>query len=246
MLEGITTDYEHADALVSALIALATGGTVQESEYSYLRNYFVGDTRFAGLMPAWFPGKRSADQFWQFIKHKFPTYAERRQFIWNEFDRLLMFCEQGNGFCAEPDITAGLNSLDCDSVNRFWAKAMERIEHDPEGAITAGRTLVESVCKRILEKRGMQYKKKNLKLHQLYRAAAEELNLAPEQHTEDLFKQVLGGCSSVVNGLGTLRNVVGDAHDVTQLYARPHPRHARLVVNLAGAMSLFLVETANK
>lgn len=122
---------------------------------------------------------------------------------------------------------------------------MERIERDPEGAITAGRTLVESVCKRILEQRGVQYKK-NIKLNQLYRKAAEELNLAPEQHDEELFRQVLGGCSSVVNGLGSLRNTYGDAHAPSDLSARPHSRHARLVVNLAGAMSLFLVETANK
>lgn len=246
MIPGLQTDYDHANALVSALIDQSTYGSIEEIDYNYLRTYFINDSRFAGLLPQWFASKRSPDQFWQFIKHKFSTYAERREFLWAEFDPLLSFCESGNGLCAEPDVTAALSNLDSDSVNRYWAKAMERIERDPEGAITAGRTLVESVCKHILEQRGVKYKHKNIKLNQLYRTVAEELNLAPEQHNEDLFKQVLGGCSSVVNGLGTLRNTYGDAHAPSQVSARPHPRHARLVVNLAGAMSLFLVETAQK
>lgn len=245
MIEGLETDFEHADALVGILIDRATGGEVNEYDYSQLRSYFVNDNRFVGLLPKWFASKRSVNQFWQFIKNKFGSYSARREFLWAEFEHLLAFCERGNGVCAEPDISAGLDALNSDGVNRAWTRALERIDGDPEGAITAGRTLVESVCKRILEQRGVQYKK-NIKLNQLYRQAAEELNLAPEQHDEDLFRQVLGGCSAVVNGLGSLRNTYGDAHAPSELYARPHARHARLVVNLAGAMCLFLVETANK
>ncbi|WP_319541506.1 abortive infection family protein [uncultured Pseudodesulfovibrio sp.] len=245
MISGLQTDYDHANALVSGLIDHSTYGAIEDADYNYLRNYFISDNRFKGLLPQWFASKRSPDQFWQFIKHKLSTYAERREFLWSEFEPLLSFCEGGNGLCAEPDITAALSNLDSESVNRYWAKAMERLDRDPEGAITAGRTLVESVCKHILEQRGVQYKK-SIKLNQLYRKAAEELNLAPEQHNEELFRQVLGGCMSVVNGLGSLRNTYGDAHAPSELSARPHSRHARLVVNLAGAMSLFLVETANK
>lgn len=245
MIEGLETDFQHADALVGILIDRATGGDVSEYEYSQLRSYFVNDNRYSAFLPKWFASKRSVNQFWQFIKAKFGSYSERKEFLLAEFEHLLAFCERGNGVCAEPDISAGLDALNSDGVNRAWTRALERIDSDPEGAITAGRTLVESVCKRILEQRSVQYKK-NIKLNQLYRKAAEELSLAPEQHDEDLFKQVLGGCSSVVNGLGSLRNTYGDAHAPSELSARPHSRHARLVVNLAGAMSLFLVETANK
>ncbi len=246
MLAELKTDYEHADALVNILIDRATGGDINEYEYTQLRNYFVADNRFADLLPKWFASKRSVNQFWQFIKNKYGTYSERREFIWSEFERLRSFCECDNGVCAEPVITSGLEKLDSNGVNRAWAKALKRIENDPEGAITLGRTLLESVCKHILDLRGIKYKSKNIKLHQLYRTVAEELKLAPEQHDEDLFKQVLGGCSAVVNGLGSLRNSLGDAHGPGVLHVRPQPRHARLVVNIAGAMTLFLIETANK
>lgn len=80
-------------------------------------------------------------------------------------------------------------------------------------------------------------------LSELYKLTATGINLAPEQHNEQIFKQILGGCSGIVNGLGTLRNKLGDAHGVNGKPVRPSPRHAILAVNLAGAMSSFLLET---
>ncbi|MFL5036252.1 MAG: abortive infection family protein [Microvirga sp.] len=42
-----------------------------------------------------------------------------------------------------------------------------------------------------------------------------------------------------VNYLGTIRNRPGDSHGQGGRPVRPRPRHAQLVVNLAGAMSTF-------
>jgi hypothetical protein len=53
----------------------------------------------------------------------------------------------------------------------------------------------------------------------------------------------LGGCTSVVEGLGALRNKVGDAHGQGKRPVRVSPRHAHLAVNLAGTMATFLIET---
>ena len=72
------------------------------------------------------------------------------------------------------------------------------------------------------------------------------MNLSPDQHTEQVFKQILGGCSSIVNGLGSLRNSLGDAHGKGIGHVRPSSRHARLAVNLSGSMALFLAETYSK
>ena len=72
---------------------------------------------------------------------------------------------------------------------------------------------------------------------------AEQLNLSPGAHEERVFRQILGGCHAVVEGLGTLRNRLGDAHGSGRQRVRPSTRHAELAVNLAGAMSTFLIET---
>jgi Abortive infection C-terminus len=46
-----------------------------------------------------------------------------------------------------------------------------------------------------------------------------------------------------VNYIGTIRNRLGDAHGPGPYRVRPLPRHAELVVNLAGTMATFLIAT---
>ena len=77
----------------------------------------------------------------------------------------------------------------------------------------------------------------------LYRTVGRELGLAPDGYSEEAFRQILGGCSSVVTGLGSLRNQVSDAHGSGRTRYRPAPRHATLAVNLAGSMALLLIQT---
>lgn len=100
--------------------------------------------------------------------------------------------------------------------------------------------------KHILDELFVTYDHDSIELSDLYKKVAKELGLAPEQHQEQIFKQILGGCSGIVNGLGSLRNKLGDAHGKGAARVRPGERHARLAVNLAGSMALFLVETHPK
>jgi len=69
------------------------------------------------------------------------------------------------------------------------------------------------------------------------------LNIAPSQHAELVFNQILGGCTAVVEGLGALRNKLGDAHGAPPHAVKPAARHAQLAVDLAGAVAMFLFAT---
>ena len=80
-------------------------------------------------------------------------------------------------------------------------------------------------------------------LPKLYKTLAEKLNLSPDRQTEQIFKQILGGCQSVVNGLGSLRNKHSDAHGIVKRSYKPSNRHADLAVNLAGTLATSLFET---
>jgi len=129
------------------------------------------------------------------------------------------------------------------TVHKSWQIALERRTSDPEGAITAAKTLLETVCKHILDAKSINYDSGKIELHELYKLTAESLNLSPSSQTKDIFKQVLGGCSAVVNGLGAIRNKLGDAHGKDSSAAKPASHHAELAVNLAGSMALFLVSS---
>ena len=135
-----------------------------------------------------------------------------------------------------------IERLDSESVRLAWTEALDRRESNPEGAVTMARTLLESTLKTILDDRGVEYGE-GQDLPALYKTVSSELRLAPSLHTEQAFKQILGGCHSVVVGLGSLRNKAGDAHGAGRRTYRPASRHASLAVNLAGSMALFLIET---
>lgn len=143
---------------------------------------------------------------------------------------------------ADCTASALLTVVDASTVREAWQKALDRRMSDPPGAITAARTLLETVCKHILDEGRVEYDE-GTDLPKLYGLVSQLLNLAPSQHTEQVFKQILGGCVSVLQGLGTLRNRLSDAHGVGKSASRPAPRHAELAVNLAGSMAAFLVAT---
>jgi len=244
-IEHLETDSDKATYLQTILIGRATGGESEQEIYALLRRYFLSNPSTKVLIPQWVKINRNLEQFWQLISGKFGTYKERRKFIYDEFQPLLDFLESGASSPPEKTISEILKKFDSDSVNFAWGKALERKTTDPEGAITISRTILETVCKHILDKKGIEYNATNIELSELYKATAKELNLAPEQHTEKVFKQILGGCSAIVNGLGTLRNKLGDAHGKGKAPIKPSQRHAELAVNLAGATALFLIQTYN-
>ena len=243
ILDELKTGFEKAQGLQNLLISHATGRAENTSDYKLLRAYFIENKELSNAVPSFVRTNRELDQFWQFIKFKFKHYAERRVFIWNEFSPLMDLLEGRDKKPSDTTISDGLKSFDEDGIHAIWAKALERRKTDSEGAITMARTLMEAVCKHILDDSEVEYERDKIELPDLYKLTSKELNIAPSQHTEEIFKQILGGVSSVVNGLGALRNRLGDAHGKGKAQVRPAQRHAQLAVNLAGATALFLIET---
>lgn len=146
------------------------------------------------------------------------------------------------GSPADAAISGTLARFEPEQVHARWEAALDRRGSDPAGAITLARTLVEDVCRWLLDDLGVAATDKD-DLPGLYRKLSKALQLAPDDHSEQVFKQILGNCQSVVESLGALRNKLGDAHSAGPKRARPAPRHAELAVNLAGSMATFLVAT---
>lgn len=241
MSDDLKNDFERVEHLQNLLISFSTGGGGEDREYKDLRRHFIENPATAAMVPSWIRTCRDLNQFWQFIKRKFGHYAERREFIWGELAPLIGFLEKG-AVPADAAISTELLDFSAGGVHTIWNKALERKTTDPEGAITLAKSLLEAVLKHILDDRRAQYSG-TADLPELYRLVAKELNLAPDQHTQENFKKILGSIASVVNELGILRNRLGDAHGRGKGAVRPATRHAELAVNLAGSIALFLIET---
>jgi hypothetical protein len=230
------------ETLQNMLIARACGGSMDDGDYVLLRMELLALPRLQKLLPTFVETCRSDSQFWQFIKYHDPTYAGRRTYLWNSFRQLLDDLEARQSTPVDLAAAPILSKVDSEHVREAWLKALDRRTSDPEGAITAARSLLETVCKHILDTKKLPYDDA-WQLPKLYSTAAAALSLSPSQHGEQAFRQILGSCQSVVEGLAGLRNALGDAHGKGARGVRPLPRHAELAVNLAGAAATFLIAT---
>ena len=229
------------ESMKHMLIATASGGDRVDGSYPNLRKSLI-QSSIGARLPRFIHTCRDLGEFWGFIQPKFRHYRERSAFLVEEFAPLLDELERAELHPGLAPIQDTLGKVDSDHVRDAWQKALDRRTEDPEGAITAARTLLEAVCKHILDSCSISYNDKE-ELPGLHALAIEQLNLAPSQHTEPIFKTILGNCQSVVNGLGTMRNRLGDAHGRAMRQVKPAPRHAELAVNLAGTVASFLVST---
>jgi len=238
--------YDMAKLNHDVLVAVSTGKSYDDieiiSNYQTSRKALMQNKNISDLIPDFVKKYRDLPAFWGFIKNEIGGYAERRRYLGEVYSPLFDYLEHNDNIVPIDFVMANSMEITSEYVREIWDKALERRETDPEGAITASRTLIEATCKYILDKQSIEYDD-GADLTQLYKTTAKTLNLAPSQHTEQQFKQILGGAESVVNGLSSLRNKISDAHAISVERARPSSRHASLCVNMAGTMSDFLIST---
>jgi hypothetical protein len=232
---------EIVETFRNMLMSYATGGTVSNDEYQKYRRYLLEDAGLRDRLPRFVRTCSDLKQFWPFIQGKSPSYRGRREYLTAEFAPLLAALEHGPA-PADAHVAETVATLNSEAVVQSWRDALDRRFEDPDGAITSARTLLEAVCKHLLRRRGVSFDEA-ADLPKLYRLATESIALAPSQQTEPILRQVAGGCTAVVEGIGAMRNKLGDAHGRGPFSAGPDVRHAELAVNLAGALAVFLIRT---
>ena len=153
---------------------------------------------------------------------------------------------QGSGGIVEPFIKK-VATLDFDTVQMEIARALPNLESDPEDAVTAACSLIEAVCRSILVELKVPLPPKK-DIDGLIRAVQGPLGLSPGRsdlppEIEADIRQTLSGLTSVAKGIGALRTHGGDAHGREKGFRRIDARIARLAVNAASTLALFLIET---
>jgi hypothetical protein len=143
-IEHEETVLETVIRLQDSLVSYATGGSFTDGEYKDLRRQLLSNRATSAKLPEYVRRYRDLSQFWQFIKHEYETYKERRQFLWDSFRPLIDDLEAHVASPAAIPIGKALEDFDPDQVHVIWQRAVSRIDTDPEGAITLARALLES------------------------------------------------------------------------------------------------------
>jgi len=139
-----------------------------------------------------------------------------------------------------------------DALNAGWmAKEIERLEHavdrDPALAIGTAKELIETCCKSILTKRGVEFTKSD-DLGDLTKKVTKELKLVPEGISDQAkgaenIRLILRNLTQLTNNLAQLRGLYGTGHGRDGQYRGLQPRHARLAAASAVAFIDFVSET---
>jgi len=121
------------------------------------------------------------------------------------------------------------------------------VENDPGLSIGTAKELVETVCKTILEERGISVDR-SPDLPKLVKQTAKELKLTPsdipdEAKASDNIKRLLSNLATITNGVAELRNSYGTGHGKSAKTKSLGSRHAKLAVGAASTLAIFLVET---
>ena len=155
--------------------------------------------------------------------------------------------ERGRSGAVIGAVAAKAATIDFDTVDREIKRALASAESDPEDAVTAACSIIESVCRSILVELQLPLPPKK-DIDGLVKAVQVPLNLSPgrsdlpDEIAADV-RQVLGGLTTTAKGIGALRTHGGDAHGRERGFRRVDARIARLALHAASTLALFLIET---
>lgn len=131
--------------------------------------------------------------------------------------------------------------LEATSIHKDFERALSNANVDPEAAITSASSLIESICKAMLDEMGEAYPS-NQDISHLFTKVAGKLDISPTVHAEQDVKRILGGLSNIVMGVGSLRTKLGTAHGRGKSHVSVDPAYARLAIGAASTASVFLLE----
>jgi Abortive infection C-terminus len=176
---------------------------------------------------------------------------QQLQDILQQFNRFLDYdgyrVEIRNKRCVIVKLNAGEvecevpAQVDDEFVQDQIRKATDKLATDDfDGAITNARSLVEAVLGYVYKQVKQEDLPKSGDLKKDYKNVRDHLKLSPDAHTDETIRQVLNGLTSVIDGIETLSNQMGDRH---RRKLKPTKRHAKLVVNAAKTVADFILDT---
>lgn len=144
-------------------------------------------------------------------------------------------------------IAESITKIDAPELHRQIERMQDAVDHDPALAIGTAKELIETICKTILEDRGIQYSKDD-DLPKLVKNTRMVLGLVPNSIPNsakgaDTIRRLLSSLGSVAQGLAELRNLYGTGHGKAGKAKGLTARHARLSVGCAATLAIFLFET---
>ena len=220
------------------LTAVATGQAADTSDFADVRDVLVQSSLVQGVLPDFVIICHTPGEFEGMMKREVGGYRERRQFISDAFAPMKAVLTSDRGGALHEPMTLVLSRYD--RLMATWMQARNRVSDDPAGAITAARSLVESAFKHSLDEHGIQYTSSDDAPKLAKRYLSNCLGSVPPQSAEAV-RKLYGNVTTAVHALSQMRNELGDAHGSGPGTPPATVALARLAVDVACALTLFVL-----
>lgn len=147
--------------------------------------------------------------------------------------------EQLHAFISPDPIGIRFSRVRETSFREDWAACISRLEISPASAITAARTLLETLLKTIISERGQQPDDTG-ELGRLVKQAQDCLGF--DRRGGQAVHQVVSGLANVIQGLAALSNAAGDRHGLVRGQSIDDPGLAQLCVHASGTVGIAFIE----
>jgi hypothetical protein len=146
-------------------------------------------------------------------------------------------------FHVNSDLPVGgsMSHVTLRETREAWWKACSRLPSNPAAALTSAGSLLETVCREILDAWG-QDPPPNTDVGQLVKQTLSAIGVPDPATLEGKAGRVLGGLNSIVGGIRELRNSSGEPHALIRSGVVADEHLAELAVNACGVLAVFLVE----
>ena len=134
-----------------------------------------------------------------------------------------------------------LKSGDFSSIEKEFERAVEHIQTDPHASVTAACSIIESALKIYIERFDL-VAPKTLNVMPLWGVVQPHLSLNADATLAEDQHKVLKGISSIIDGVGAFRSHIGSAHGRGSSPPSIVVAEARLVVNVAHTLVVFIME----
>jgi hypothetical protein len=148
-----------------------------------------------------------------------------------------------SGLAPSRTLDTILRTRDLTALTAEFERAQASLATDPAAAMLAACAILEAFCKVYIEDTPDLEMPGTPTMKPLWATVQKHLGLDPAAVVDDDLKRILGGLSSVVDGLGAARTHASSAHGRGRKAYKVEPRHARLAVNSAHTLTVFLLET---
>lgn len=128
------------------------------------------------------------------------------------------------------------------AVEMEFARALQNLHTDPREAVSAACNILESTFKIYIADENLPTPAKQ-DLQGLWKVVRENLGLDTKAIEDEDLKRILSGLYSLTDGIGSLRTHASSAHGAGRKIYKLKPRHARLAINAAHTLTMFILES---